>query len=85
MNLFPKQKEMHRHRKLMVTKGERGWREGQIRRVGLTYTHDFIYIYFLLFRAIHAAYRGSQARDPIRTFAAGLCHSQSNIRSELRL
>ena len=24
MNLFPKQEETHRHRKLMITKGERG-------------------------------------------------------------
>ena len=25
MNLFLKQKQTHRHRKFMVTKGERGW------------------------------------------------------------
>ena len=37
---------------------------------------------FCLFRAIPKAYGGSQARDPIRAVAAGLCHSHSNAASE---
>ena len=40
---------------------------------------------FLLFRAALAAYGGSQARDPIRAIGAGLCHSHSNVGSELHL
>ena len=39
---------------------------------------------FLLSRAAPAAYGGSQARDPIRAAAAGLPHSHSNARSQLR-
>ena len=43
MNLFPKQKKMHRHEnKLIITKGKRGWWEGKIRRLRLTYTHYYI-------------------------------------------
>ena len=48
----------------------------------------FIFIYFFifcLFRAIPMAFGGSQARGRIRTVAAGLHHSHSNARSELRL
>ena len=41
--------------------------------------------FFLLFRSTPATYRGSQARDPIRATAAGLCHSHSNAGSELHL
>ena len=37
------------------------------------------------FRAIPAAYGGSQARGPIRAVATGLCHSHSNARSEPHL
>ena len=40
---------------------------------------------FFLFRAVLAAYGGSQARGQIRAPAAGLCHSHSNTGSKLRL
>ena len=40
------------------------------------------FFFFLLFRATLAAYGGSQARGPIRTIAAGLCHIHSNARSK---
>ena len=40
---------------------------------------------FLLFRAVPVAYGSSQARDQIGAVAAGLCHSNSNARSELAL
>ena len=53
---------------------------------------SLIYLYFilfyyliLLFRAAPAAYGGSQARGPIGAVTAGLCHSHSNARVELRL
>ena len=36
---------------------------------------------FCLFRAEPATYGSSQARGLIRSAAAGLCHSHSNIRS----
>ena len=36
---------------------------------------------FLLFRAVPAAYGGSQARGHIRAVAAGLCHNHSNAKS----
>ena len=39
----------------------------------------------LFFRAAHAAYGGSQARGRIGATAAGLRHSHSHVRSELRL
>ena len=39
--------------------------------------------FFFFFRAIPAAYGGSQARSQIRAVAAGLCHS--NVGSELHL
>ena len=41
--------------------------------------------FFFFFRAANAAHGSSQARDQIRAAAAGLCHSQSNTRSKLRL
>ena len=41
--------------------------------------------FFFLFRAVPPAYGGCQARGPIGATAAGLHHSHSNIRSELRL
>ena len=44
----------------------------------------FLFIY-LLFRATFTAYRGSQARGQIRTVAAGLHHSHSNVGSEPHL
>ena len=44
----------------------------------------FIIIIFA-FWAAPVAYGGSQARGQIRATAAGLCHSHSNITSELRL
>ena len=40
---------------------------------------------FVFFRAAPAAYGDSQARGLIRVFAAGLCQSHSNARSELCL
>ena len=40
---------------------------------------------FCLFRATPVAYGGSQSRGSIRTAAAGLHHSHSNMGSELRL
>ena len=40
-----------------------------------------LYIYFFLFRAIGAAYGGSQARGPIGAAAAGLHHSRSSAGS----
>ena len=41
-----------------------------------------IIFYFLLFRAIPAAYGRSQARGRIRAMAAGLHHSHGNTGSE---
>ena len=45
----------------------------------------FVLFYFLLFRATPTAYGSSQAKDRIGAAAAGLCHSHSNMRSELCL
>ena len=45
----------------------------------------FIYFLILLFRAIPAAYGGSQARGLIGATAAGLRHSPSNAGSEPHL
>ena len=42
-------------------------------------------MYVCLFRATPVAYGSSQARDPIRAVATGLCQSHSNTRSELCL
>ena len=42
-------------------------------------------VFFCLFRAILAAYGGSQARGLIGAVVAGLCHSHSNKGSEPRL
>ena len=51
--------------------------------------HDLLFTSFFfsfcLFRAAPAAYGGSQARGLIRATAAGVCHSDSNGRSEPRL
>ena len=44
-----------------------------------------IFFSFSPFRATPVAYGGSQARDPIRAIAAGLCHSNSNDRSKPHL
>ena len=47
-----------------------------------------MYIYFVLlcfFRAVPAAYGGSQARGGIEAVAAGLYHTHSNVKSEARL
>ena len=44
-----------------------------------------LFFVFCLFRATPAAYGGSQARGRVEAIAAGLCHSHSNSRSELRL
>ena len=43
------------------------------------------FFFFCLFRATPAVYGGPQARGRIRDTAAGLHHSHSNARSELRL
>ena len=43
------------------------------------------FLFFLLFKATPAAYGGSQARSSTGATAAGLHHSDSNIRSELCL
>ena len=45
----------------------------------------FFFFFLCLFRATLVAYGGSQARGRIGTVAAGLHHSHSNARSELRL
>ena len=45
----------------------------------------FIFKFFLLFMVIPVAYGDSRARSSIRTTAASLRHSHSNIRSELHL
>ena len=46
----------------------------------------FFFFFFLLFRdACAAAYGSSQARGRIGTAADGLCHSDSNAKSELCL
>ena len=42
----------------------------------------FLFCFVLLFRAIPAAYRSSQARVRIGAAAAGLHHTQSNTGSE---
>ena len=43
------------------------------------------FFFFLLFRATHAAYEGSQVRGQIGATAAGLHHSHSNVGSEMYL
>ena len=49
------------------------------------YQDTFLFVFlFLLFRAIPAAYGGSQAGGQIGAVAAILLHSHSNARSELR-
>ena len=45
----------------------------------------FVFGFFGLFRAAPLAYGSSQARSPVGTSAAGLCHSQSNAGSKPRL
>ena len=51
--------------------------------------HQDVFLYFtfffLLFRAIPAAYGGSQARGVIGAVATGLYHSRSNAGSKPRL
>ena len=46
---------------------------------------SFCFVLFCLFRATPATYGGSQARGKIRAIATGLCHSHSNVGSELCL
>ena len=43
---------------------------------------QYIFFFFLLFRATGVAYGSSQARGQIGAVAAGLCHSHSNTKSE---
>ena len=45
----------------------------------------FSFLAFVFFRAAPAAYGGSEARGLMGVTAAGLHHSYSNARSELRL
>ena len=45
----------------------------------------FLFLSFCLFRAVPAAYGGSQARDPIGAVAAGHGHSHSNVGSKPHL
>ena len=45
----------------------------------------FFFFAFLLFRAASEAYRGSQAKGPIRATVASLHHIHSDARSELCL
>ena len=45
----------------------------------------FVCLFVLLFRAKHAGYGSSQARDQIRAVAASLHHSHSNSGSQPRL
>ena len=60
-----------------------------IKFIGLLKTSYFYFYFiitiFLLFRAVPAAYGGSQARGRIGAVAAGLCLNHSNPRSEPRL
>ena len=42
----------------------------------------FFPFFFFLLRAAPIAYRSSQARGQVEAIAAGLCHGQSNARSE---
>ena len=51
----------------------------------LTPSFLFLFFLFLLFRAACEAFGGSQARGQIRVIATGLCHSHSNVGSELHL
>ena len=48
-------------------------------------TFSFFLFFFVFSRAVLVAYRGSQARGPVRAVAAGLHHSHSNGGSELCL
>ena len=42
----------------------------------------FFFFFFVFSRATPVAYRGNQARGPIRASAASPCHSHSNVESE---
>ena len=57
------------------------------RQVGncLRFASFFFFLLSFFGGVLHEAYGSSQARDQIRAIAAGLCHSHSNARSELRL
>ena len=46
------------------------------------FSHSIGHFFFCLFRAVPAAYGGSQARGRIGAIATGLRHSHSNTRSE---
>ena len=53
------------------------------RKLIIKETYIYIYIFFfLLFRAVHLAYGGSQARGGLGATAADLQHSHSNAGSE---
>ena len=51
----------------------------------LTCTLVYLLFFFCLFRAVPTAYGGSQGRDQIGAAATDLCHSHSNMGSELHL
>ena len=48
-----------------------------------SHTMKFIFCFVLCFRAVLAAYGGFQARGRIGATATSLCHSHSNVESEL--
>ena len=51
----------------------------------LFYFNFYLFIYFLLFRAVPTAYGGFQGKGLIGAIAAGLHHNPSSVRSELCL
>ena len=58
----------------------------ELYKIAISYSFLILFFFFCLFRATPTAvYGGSQAGGPIRTIAAGLYHSHSNIRSEFHL
>ena len=50
---------------------------------GILFYFILLFLVFLSFKATPMAYGGSQARGPIRTVAAGLHRSHSNVASKL--
>ena len=56
-----------------------------INEIALKTTQSNFFLAFCFFRATHAAYGGSQNRDPIGAVAASLHHSHSTTGSELHL
>ena len=77
MNLSAEKKIMDMENRLVVA-GVGGGGEGG----GSGIDWEFCFFVFCYFRALPAAYGVSQARGPIRTTAASLHHSHSNMGSE---